>query len=44
MIFISFQGFCGEEYFGCQGEKAANIGEGEKGFFSSESKGMIWIG
>jgi hypothetical protein len=43
MIYISPQGFCGEDDFGCLGEKAPNIGEGGKVFFCSESEDMIWI-
>ena len=33
MIFISSQGFCGEDDSECLGEEAPNTGEGEKVFF-----------
>jgi hypothetical protein len=44
MIYISPQVFCGEDDFGCLGEKPPNIGEGGKVYFCSDSEGMIRIG
>jgi len=44
MICISSYGPCGEDDFGCLGEKAPKIGEGGKVFFCSGSEGMFQIG